>query len=202
MKKTTAQIVLVLLLSVVGHAQSEVNSKVSLSKPYWLKYSLIFFHNYQPMISPNNIIFTNGAGDVDAYKGEILSRGTKVKIYSIREEKGLVKLTFRHWPVDYEFSTKFDVLLKNDSKKNFLKSLKLLFSEREVPKEYECAYVLKTKKQVIQCLGFPIEVTRKNDTEEYFYILEFVGPPNPFSGYDGFRVKLKRGKVIDVSGYI
>jgi|SRR5688572_3943701 len=201
MKRTSAQIVLSILLSITAQAQSNVDGKINTSKPYWLNYSLIFLQGCQPRVFPDNIIFAEGTCRVEAYSGKIFSRGTKVKIYSVVEGDGFAKVRFRYWPEIYESESEYEIFLKSGSSKNFRQSFALLFSEKKVPDEYDCPDGVKTKKQVIQCLGFPISVEREGDVEKYFYILEFVGP-NPFSGYDGFTLKIKRGKVIDVSGYI
>lgn len=201
MKRVTAQLILSLLLSITALGDGKLYPEVNLSKPYWLNYSLIFLEGCQPRISPDNITFTVGTCTVNAYKGKIFSRGAKIKIYSITEGNGHTKVRFRYWPQSYELESEYEVLLKNDSKKTLRKSFALLFSQREVPVEYKCPDQLKTKKHIIKCLGFPIEVHQERDVEKYFYILEFVGP-NPFSGFDGFSVEIKKGKFKNVTGYI
>jgi hypothetical protein len=201
MKRITAQICISLVLGLATYAQGDANTKVNLSKPYRLNYSLIFLKGCQPLAFPDNIIFTQGSCRVDAYSGKIFSRGTKVKIYSVVKGEDFAKVRFRYWPEIYELESEYEILLKSDSDRNFRKSFELLFSERKVSDEYDCPNGVETKKQVIQCLGFPISVEREGDVEKYFYILEFVGP-NPFSGYDGFTLKIMKGKVIDVYGYI
>ena len=201
MKSITAQIMFSLVLSVTAHAQGRAVTKVNLSEPFWLNYSLIFFKGCRPKVSPDNITFTEGNCLADAYSGEIFSRGTKVKIYSVSEGEGFARVRFRYWPEKYELESEWEILLKNDSDKAFRESFGLLFSERKVPEEYACPDKLTTRKDVIQCLGFPIRVTKEGDVENYFYILEFVGP-NPFQSFDGFWVEIKDGKFKDVSGYI
>ena len=70
-----------------------------------------------------------------------------------------------------------------------------MFSDSKVPEEYDCPGGVATRKQAIKCLGFPMIVTRDGNVEQFHYILEFIGP-NPFSGYDGFTLKIKNNKTI------
>ena len=200
MKRVIAPILL-LLVSLLAFGGRKSSTEVSLSKPYWLNYSLIFLEGCQPRVSPNNITFTEGTCTVNAYSGKIFSRGAKIKIYSVVEGNGHVKVRFRYWPQSYELESEYEILLQNDSRETLRKSFGLLFSDHKVPDEYRCPDQLKTKKHIIQCLGFPIQVQHEGDVEKYFYILEFVGP-NPFSSFDGFWVEIKNGKFKDVSGYI
>ena len=117
------------------------------------------------------------------------------------QSEGFAKIKFRYWPEAYEWQPEQEILLKYDSIKNFNRSFRLLFSKNKVSREYRCPDELTTKQQVIQCLGYPITVTKEGDVEKYFYILEFVGP-NPFGSYDGFWVEIKGGKFKRVTGYI
>jgi len=202
-KRVAAQSLLILLLGVTAHAQGKQH-KPDLAEPYWLKYSLIFFDGCAPRVFPDNITFTEGECSVSPYDGRIESRGTQVLIRSIKEEKGFARVIFSYWPVEMvEGKRKFEVLLKTGAKKGYGESFDLLFSKVEVASEYECPdEEIKTKKQLIQCVGFPIYVTRDGDVESYHYILEFAGPSNPFAMYDRFTVEIKKKKVINVSGYI
>lgn len=190
MKKIFVQIALAFLLSASAFSQNRQDQ----SKTYWLKHSLIFFKDCMPRVFPDNIIFTEGDCSVSPYQGDILSKGFSVEMDYIGEESGFAKILFKYKSKSYE------VLLKNDSPKNFRKTFDLLFSRKMVSEARDCGDI-KTRKQVIKCLGFPISVTRDGDVEKYFYILEFVGQ-SPFSSYDGFTIKIKNKKVIDVSGYI
>jgi len=122
------------------------------------------------------------------------------KIDSISEGPDGFKLRFKYWPEIYEFQNYHEVLLKSDAANVFRKPFKLLFSADKVPSEYRCPSHLKTKQHIIQCFGFPIEVTRDGATERYFYILEFVGP-NRFYEFDGFWIKIKNGRFENISGY-
>lgn len=196
-RRITAQILLLLLVSGSVYARSTDRSKVSLSEPYWIKYSLIYLPGCQPKVFPDNIIFTDGPCSDDAYSGKIFQRGTRVKINSVIRGEGFAKVRFGY----PDYKTEYEVLLKYDSSKSFNRSFALLFSKDKVPHEYRCPNELTTKQQVIRCLGYPISITKKGDVERYFYILEFVGP-NPFSSYDGFWVEIKDDKFKGVTGYI
>ena len=202
-KRIRAGIFLLLLLSTTAYA-SKLNAKVDLSKPYWLNYSLIFFEGCQPKVFPNNIVFTEGACRVDPYSGKIFPRGTKVKIYSVTEGEGFSKIRLRHWPEVFELESEYEIVLKSDSGKSFRKSFALLFTQKTLEQFYEtnCPDNVKTKKQLIQCIGFPISATREGDVEKYFYILEFAGPSSIGGSFDGFTVEIKKNKIINVSGYI
>ena len=83
-------------------------------------------------------------------------------------------------------------------------SRKELFTEKKLEEFYDtnCPDNVRTKKQLIRCIGFPISVTREGDVEKYFYILEFVGFNSIGGSFDGFTVELKKNKIINVSGYI
>ena len=187
--------VAVLLVSAALPARAE--QKQQFPKTHWLRYSLIFFDGCIPRVSPNNIVFNEGTCQVNAYAGKIIPRGARITLKSLVKDKGVAKVTLS------ERSTEHEIHLANESDAAFRKSFNLVFREQQVSEFYDmpCAQNIKTKKQVIDCLGFPISVSTKNEIEEFFYILEFVGP-GPFSSYDGFTIKMKNGKVIDVSGYI
>ena len=58
---------------------------------------------------------------------------------------------------------------------------------------------VKTRKQLIKYYGYPISACKEDDTEKWFYILEFSGDA---FGYDGSCVVLKGNKIVSVSGYI
>jgi len=198
-RRLAALVFAVLLLSGAAAANS-ATAHPDFSKPYWLNYSLIFFEGCQPQVSAAEIVFTEGTCSVHAYEGAIFRRGTKVKIDSISEGPDGFKLRFKYWPEIYEFQNYHEVLLKSDAANVFRKPFKLLFSADKVPTEYRCPSHLKTKQHIIQCFGFPIEVTRDGATERYFYILEFVGP-NRFYEFDGFWIKIKNGRFENISGY-
>ena len=197
MTRIILQISVVFLLSIPAYAR--LKSEVSLSKPYWLNYSLIFLEGGPPKVFPNNIVFTE-EDNVNPSSGRIFSRGTKIKIYSVSMGKRFARIRFGYWPI-FELKSEYEVLLDKRSMSNFRKSFKLLFSARNVSPDYHCPADIKTKKQVIECLGFPISVTREGSTENYFYYGEFIGP-NPFAPYDAFTIKIRKGKVVSVSGII
>ena len=188
-----------LYLYPVTLAQVKNKTNPALQKPYWLNHNLIFLPsaNHLPRILPNNIVFTEGCGD-DARSGDILWKGTKIEIASISKEKGFKKMTF------IAEGKKYQLLLKSGSENEYRKAFNLVFSEKEIDDESEsaCSSDLRTKEQVINCLGFPISKCKKGDLEQYYYILEFLGPRNPFGGYDGFWVEIKKGKVVNIYGYI
>ena len=200
-KTIPVQILVLLLLGGPVHAQNKLTSQINLSKPYWFKYSLIYLAGCQPKVFPDNIIFNDGPCRDDPYAATIFRRGIKVQLRSVTQSEGFAKIKFRYWPEAYEWQPEQEILLKYDSIKNFNRSFRLLFSKNKVPGEYRCPNELTTKQQVIQCLGYPITVTKEGDVEKYFYILEFVGP-NPFGSYDGFWVEIKGGKFKRVTGYI
>lgn len=196
MRRITTLFFIFMFLSVTTFAQSNSDSS-ALPKTYWLKYSLIFFSGCQPIVSPSNITFDEGDCVASAYDGKILPRGTEVQLTSIDKNSQLAKISFTVASVGYE------VLLKQKSEKQFSKAFGLLFIERKLEEFYEtkCPDDIKTKRQLIRCLGFPITATRNGDVEEYFYIIEFTGSTY-ISSYDGFTFKIKNGKIIDLSGYI
>ncbi|HZH31124.1 MAG TPA: hypothetical protein VEY11_10210 [Pyrinomonadaceae bacterium] len=203
MKLLAVQTSLIVLLLCAGvSAQGKTALAGSLSKPYWLNHNLIFLKGCRPLVSPHNITFTEGDCDIDANSGKIFSRATKVKIYSVTSSKGFAAVRFRHWPEIYELDTEYEILLRSDSAKNFNRSFRLLFSERDVTDDQrpECPDELKTKAQVIKCMGFPLSVTRRGGMEKYSYIMEFAG--FSYLGYDGWTVELKRNNVINVWGNI
>ena len=195
MKRITTQILAALLLVTAAYAQNNTQPKPTPSKSYWLTYNLICFRNCLPKVLPGNILFTDGCSVGSAYDGEILSRGARVEITSVHRQKGFAKVSFK-------FGSEYEVLLSNNSEQSFRKSFDLLFSATEVPEEYPCPDEMKTKKQVIQCLGFPIFVEKSGDVEKYSYILEFLGRSASSMGYDGFTVEIKKNKVTDIYGYI
>lgn len=199
MIKIAARIFVTLLFGVSAPAQTRDATGPNLSKPYWLKYSLVFYPNHTPVVSPRNIRFAAEGAAVQERSGAIELRGRKVKIYSVRREKGYARVTFRLWPESYETGTLYEVLLMSDTRSNFRKSFALLYSGAKVPPEYPCDIFPKTKKQVIRCLGFPMLVTRDGDAEEFHYILEFLGPNhNRVRGFhvdDHKRQRYQRGRV-------
>src|SRR6185503_1799883 len=123
-----------------------------------------------------------------------------IKIYSVSMGKSWAKVRFRYWPELFELKSEYEVLLDKRSFTNFRKSFDLLFSAKSVSRHYDCPGDVKTKKKVIQCLGFPISVTRDRGTEIYSYIAEFVG--RSAFGFDAFAVRIRKGKVVEVSGII
>ncbi len=203
MKRLAVQISIAVFLCVGASGQKKVAVVPSLTRPYWLNYSLVFLEGCRPVVSPHNITFTDGnCPESNAYSGKIFLRATKVKIYSVAKGKGFTKIKFRHWPEIYELDSEYEVLLRSDSERNFSNSFHLLFSEREVTDERgaTCPDDLKTKAQVIKCMGFPISISKVGGVEKYSYILEFVG--FGYLGYDGWTFEIKNNKVINVSGYI
>jgi hypothetical protein len=196
MKRIVLSAFAVLLLSPVFFT-TESHPRQQVSKTYWLRYSLIFFYGCVPRVSRSKIVFNEGTCHVDAYAGQILPRGSKITLKALNKEKGLARVSLAESSVEYE------IHLANDSDESFRKAFNLVFLGKETSRWYDmpCSNHIKTKKQVINCLGFPISASKDKDVEEFFYILEFVGP-SPFSSYDGFTIKMKNGKVIDVSGYI
>jgi hypothetical protein len=204
MKRLAAQTSLaVLLLCCVASAQGKTALAGSLSKPYWLNHNLIFLKDCRPVVSPRNITFNEGDCEgSSAYSGKIFSRATKVKIYSVVRGKDFAVVRLRHWPEINELDAEYEMLLRGDSEKNFIKSFRLLFSETELHNDHgaSCPDNVKTKAQVIKCMGFPISVSHSGGVEKYFYILEFAG--FSYLGYDGWTIEIKNGKVINVSGYI
>lgn len=199
MKRVSAQILIAVLLSTVAYSQNGGKLREIPNKTYWLKYPLIYFKSCAPRVSPDNIIFTEGNCEADSpYSGKIIPKGAEVELNSAVREKGFAKVTFK-WA-----SSSYEVLLKNDSEKTFRKSFDLLFAMKELGQWYDtdCPSGIKTKKQLVQCIGFPIRAKKEGNVEHYFYILEFAGPGNPYSSYDGFTVMIDHGKIVSVSGYI
>ena len=197
MKRFFLQILTLFFVVAVAYPQNSTQPKVSL-KSYSLKYTLIFFIGCAPRVLPDNITFTEGDCSTNAYSGDIVPRGTRVELTSVSGEKGFAKVLFKYSSKNYE------VLLKNDSRESFRRAFDLLFTEKTLAEWYDtnCPNDIKTKKHLIKCIGFPIRQSKSGDVERYFYILEFAGPGNPYSGYDGFTVEIRKGKIINVSGYI
>ncbi|MDX6557205.1 MAG: hypothetical protein QOF72_254, partial [Blastocatellia bacterium] len=193
MRILSANIFIILALS-GANAQGVDSSR--LSGTYWLRYSLIFFHGCQPIVSPTNIIFTEGDCSTDAYSGKILPRGTEVSVTSIRQGKQFAIVSFNHGSIEYQ------VAFANRSKKTLHNALNLLLTKKTLDEFYEtrCPDNVKTKRQLIRCIGFPISVTRDGDFENYFYIIEFVGPNLIGGSFDGFNVKIRRNRILGVSG--
>ena len=119
MKRTATLLAIFILVSPTLHAQTKSNNKLNLTNPYWLKYSVVFYEGHTPRIFPNNIVFTQGAPPRDARSGGIKGRGTKIKIYSVNEEKSFIRVKFRHWPEIYELGTEYEVSLGVTRKEAF-----------------------------------------------------------------------------------
>lgn len=191
-----AAIGFIFLAAIVTSAQTNPREKKETT--YWLKYSLIFFTGCQPTVSADNITFTRGSCSTNPYAGDILPRGTEVRVTSVSRTKPYAVVSFKRGAHDYE------VALENGRKDDFRKAFDLLFTTKRLSEFYEtkCPNKVETKRDVIACLGFPITITRDGDVELYFYILEFVGPGSIGGGFDGFNVKIKRNRFIDITGYI
>jgi len=189
-RRSALPISILILLSTVASSQSV---KPDPSKVYWLKYNLIFLKGCQPRVFPHNIIFSEGDCSSDAWTCPNLLKGTKVEIKAINKGQEFAKVSFTHEGSDYE------ALLQNDSARHFDKSFNLLFSAKEVIDDDTCTDHLKTKRQVIKCLGFPISIREGEDFEIYEYNKKYFG--FPFM-YDDVYIEIKRGKVIGIGGTI
>jgi hypothetical protein len=197
MRLIAAHILITLLLNVTAHAQSNVGIS-KLPKTYWLKYSLIFYSGCQPIVLSDSIIFTEGGCLKKSASCKILRRGAEVKLTSINKKERCAKVSFNYSSFDYE------ITLENESEKKFRKAFSLLFTEKKLDEFYDtkCPDHVKTKKQLIQCIGFPMLVTREGDVEKYHYSWEFVGFNSVGAGLDVFEVEIKNNKVIRVAGSI
>jgi hypothetical protein len=187
MRIITSAIILLLLLG------SGSSAKAKSAKQYYLRHSIIYLGENLPKVFTDQIIFTTRCVrgvDSEVYSGKILRRGTTVKIESVGAESDFAKVSFSSENQSYT------ILLKNNSKKDFDRSFNLIFAQR-VPKEYYKEP--RTKEELIKYYGFPISMCKEGDVEEWFYIPEFAGPAG---GYDGFWMKIKDNKIIDVYGYI
>jgi len=202
MKRAAIQISIIVLLCAGVSGQKKSTASQNLSKPYWLNYSLIFFKGCQPIVSPHNITFAEGSCSADPDAGGIFSKAAKVKIYSVTRDKGFTKIRFRDWPEIYELDAEYEILLRSDSEKNFSKSFELIFSERELTDDHgaACPVDLHTKAQVIECMGFPISISKVGDVERYSYRFGFVN--FRYLSYESWIVEMKNDKVIGVSGSI
>lgn len=206
MKRIAFKMLMVVALLPVctgARAQKTRAAEPGLDKPYWLNYSLIFLDDCRPVVSPRNIVFAEGDCQKSSpSSGKIFPKAAKVKLYSVTRGENFSKVRFRHWPEIYELDAEYELILRSDSETNFIKSFRLLFSEREFRHDHgaACPDDVKTKAQVIKCMGFPISVSKSGDAEKYSYILEFAG--FGYLGYDGWTIEIKNGKVINVSGYI
>ncbi|GEM_PF-5437851 len=153
---------------------------LSQTKTYFLKHSLIFPPDGElPKIYPNNIIFAKNCQNFDHYGSHIIRRGEKVTVTKIEQRKLFAKVSFTFLGEQYE------ILLSNKSQRTFNSSLSLIFSRKEVEEYNEKAFDrYKTKKDVIQCEGYPITFCKENGIEKLFYIMEFAAGHG--SGFDGW----------------
>ena len=197
MRRTTALGLSVFLLAVPAAAQKQfIGKKQETPKHYWLKYSLAFFPKCHPRVYPNNITFDEGC-KTDGFKVEAIQRDTQVLITAIKKEKAFTKVSFNYAQDGYE------IFLKSNSRINYQKAFRLLFSEKELtPEELHpsCHLNPKTKEQLLRCIGFPIEVRRERGLEKYCYDLAFVG--FMFYGFHDWCVEVKGNKVLRIYGSI
>lgn len=195
MKKITAIGLFILLLGAHALPQSKFGSKPPAQKSYRLKYSLAFFLNCVPKVYPDNITFTESC----VYKHDevvYLTPNAEVVITAIKKQHPFSKITLKYAGSSYA------ILVKDDGQGDFEKGFSLLFSEKNISEElrHRCLSEVTTKEQVIQCLGFPIDMNNENGVEKYFYDMDFVG--FMFSGFHSWWVEMKDKKVMSISGTI
>lgn len=161
------------LLTTVAIGQTHKVRRVNLSRPYWA---------------------------TNLRVGGFI-KGTKVKIYSIKFDRDFAELTVRHWPEYFEFNSEYTIQVDNKSKADFQRSFAFLFSPRKVePFSGDCPYDLKTRTDVITCLGPPLKIRKENGVVRYEYNAQFVG--GSFGGWQSWWIELKHNRVIKIWGAI
>jgi len=172
-KKIVTQFVLMVLLTTVANSQSRAVRRVNLSRPYWAR----------------NV------------RAGTFTRGAKIKIYGIRFEKNFAEVTLRHWPEYFEYNSEETIRLNNKSKVAFQRSFAFLFSSRKLePFSGDCPYELKTRADVIRCLGPPKETKKEGSVVRYEYDTQFPG--GSFGGWQTWWIELKHNRVIKIWGAI
>ena len=169
--------------------QSDFGMDKYVSKTFWIRHNLVL--SGEVKVYPNNIEF-------EKTDGKIVNRGEQVKIESIKTEKDFSKVIFSAKDSTYE------LLIQSNSKKNFQKSFKLAFSPKPIKESLVnlyCESKMKTKKDLLKCFGFPLRVDKdeENNIEIFHYTCWFL---NHCWSLDTYEVKIKNGKIIDISGLI
>jgi hypothetical protein len=168
------------------------------AREYYLRHPLIFLEtNAPPRVYENEIIFLEKCREVSfslPYHSAILSRGTKVTIAGGKLKDGFESITIQ------ANDNKFELLIAAGSKHIRNKAFALAFSAHPIP-ETPKHKKLKTQSDVIREMGFPIYRKCTAESEDWFYILEFV-PPFSGGSFDGWWIKLKNGRVVDMYGYM
>lgn len=144
-------------------------------------------------VYPNNIEFENT-------DGLIVNRGERVKVESITEGKDFSKVSFSSKNVTYE------LFVQSNKKKIFEQSFKLAFSPKPIKESLVnlyCESKMKTRDNVLKCLGFPLRNTSWEENgvivEKFYYTCWFL---NKCISYDTFWITFKDGKIDDISGTI
>lgn len=180
-----------LLICLMVLFASFVTAQTIENKSYYLRHNLIFFSGEIPKILPDNIVFTDESicgFYPKVYDSPILNRDTEVKIVSINKLETNAKVVFETKQKRYE------ILMTNNSSKEFSKAFALVFSEKVSNIKYKYP---KNSKGMIKQFGFPIAICKEN--KGWFYILEFSS--SACGSYDGCIIRVTPNGLV-ASGYI
>ncbi|CAN5470021.1 hypothetical protein BH20ACI1_BH20ACI1_20520 [soil metagenome] len=177
------------LFSSFVFGQSNLKVDKYISKTFWLRHNLVL--SGEVKVYPNNIEF-------EETDGKIVNRGEMVKIKSIKREQDFSKVKFSAKDSTYE------LLVQSNSKKNFQKSFELAFSPKPIKESlvnWYCESKMKTKADLLKCYGFPLRIDKdeENNVEIFHYTCWFL---NHCSSLDTYEIKIKNGKIVDITGLI
>jgi hypothetical protein len=182
----------ILFFSFPAFAKSQQKKNI-IPSVFWTKFPL-------PRVSECKIRITSNDISPDEefcrFLGHI-SKGTKITLKRVSQERGWTKLILRTEEEDDDF----EVFLKSDTKANLKKSFDLAFSRKEIEGDsHFCDCYQKTKLDLIKCKGFPSTITRENGEEIFYFDYGFIG--GQCGSFDISTVRIKNGKIIMVGGQV
>lgn len=182
---------LILVFNSFVLCQNSLKTDRYISGTFWLRHNLVLKN--ETKVYPNNIEF--GATD-----GKIVNRGEQIKIESIEAGKEFSKVVFS------AKDSRYELFVQSNDRKNFQKSFDLAFSSKPISEYWvnlSCQSKIKTKKDVLKCLGFPLDIKARTEegkkVEEFYYTCWFL---NHCIGFDTFWIKFVDDKFVDTHGTI
>jgi len=180
-----------ILLLLCSHGVSQAQQDKLVGGEYWLRHSLV--------LKGETKVFSNDV-QFEWTDGQILNRGDRVRINLISDEGGFSRIKFSSGDKDYQ------LLVERTIKGLNRRAFDLIFASKPI-KEYWSKYIcegkMKTRSDVLRCLGFPLDARKSvsdgKTIEELYYTCWYVGN---CGGFDTYWIKIIDGKITDIAGTI
>ena len=182
----------ILILGSTISGQSNPHIKKLISKTFYVNSILAVTSDCKIKITPDDIV----PGKEECAFYELLEIGEKITLQGFTRKGDWAKLQF----TTETKPESFEIYVKNDSEKTFKESFDLFFSSRGIEyQRLDCD--VETKSEVLDKIGFPSRLVRKNGKEYWHFHLDYINQPF-CSGFDFFIIEIEKNKVINIGGSI